>query len=90
MPISALEASVIMLLNRVRDVMYRGTTGGASMKIEKVTFKNYLEVPSEGLVRDHGVLVPTHQGKESGDQRRRLETEQLIEDGPESCESEIT
>lgn len=59
------------------------------MKIEKVTFKNYLDAPSEGLTLDHGGLVPTHQGKESVSQRRRLETERLIEGGLKPGEGKI-
>lgn len=59
------------------------------MKIEKVTFKNYLDAPSEGLALDHGGLAPTHQGKEGVSQRRRLEIERLIEGALEPGEGKI-
>lgn len=59
------------------------------MKIVKVTVKNYSEVPSEVLVLDHDVLVPTHEGKECVAQRHRFEFQRLIEDDLEPDESQI-
>ena len=48
------------------------------MKIEKVTFKNFPDTPTDGQPLHDGDLVPTHQGKESVAQHRRLDIKEQI------------